>query len=152
MVNAKALKAYGVASLDEQVATASPHRLIVMLFEGAIKSINLAKFHFQHGNVAEKGRSITKAIAIIEEGLRLSLDKSIGGELVENLDALYDYCAHQLLLANLRNDIQILEDILVLLNELKQSWESIDPAVSSTTQNSLLANYISSEGASVGSV
>ncbi|QZA79199.1 flagellar export chaperone FliS [Deefgea tanakiae] len=125
----KALQAYGVASIDDQVASASPHRLVVMLFEGAIKSINMAKFFLEQGNVPEKGLAITKAIAIIEEGLRLSLDKSAGGELAENLDALYEYAAHQLLVANLRNDAQILDQVLTLLNDLKSSWASIDPSL-----------------------
>lgn len=128
ITNKKALNAYGSASLDHQVESASPHRLVVMLFDGAIKSINLAKFYLQQGNIPEKGKAITKAIAIIEEGLRLSLDKSIGGELAENLDALYEYAAHQLLMANLRNDEALLDQVLHLLNDLKTSWASIDPA------------------------
>jgi flagellar secretion chaperone FliS len=127
-MNRKALKAYGNASIDDQVATASPHRLVAMLFDGAIKSINMAKYYMQQGDISEKGRSVTKAIAIIEEGLRLSLDKSVGGDLVENLDSLYEYASHQLMMANLKNDIVIFDQILVLLNDLKTSWESIDPA------------------------
>ncbi len=145
MVNKKALKAYGASSLDEQVAAASPHRLIVMLFEGAIKSINIAKYFLNQGLIAEKGSAITKAIVIIEEGLRLSLDKETGGELAENLDALYDYAANQLLVANIKNDEQILNVILELLNELKESWESIDPAASVVPQKSLLGDFISNE-------
>jgi flagellar protein FliS len=129
ITNKKAMNAYGSASLDHQVESASPHRLVVMLFDGAIKAINVAKFHLQQKNVAEKGKAITKAIAIIEEGLRLSLDKSSGGELAENLDALYEYAAHQLLMANLRNEDALLDEILLLLNDLKASWVSIDPVL-----------------------
>lgn len=134
-MNKKALQAYGAASIDDQVAMASPHRLVVMLFDGAIKSINLAKFNLQQGNIAEKGKAITKAIAIVEEGLRISLDKSVGGELAENLDALYEYAAHQLLVANLRNDEALLDQVLNLLNELKSAWASIDPAVQYTNND-----------------
>ncbi|WP_288842453.1 flagellar export chaperone FliS [uncultured Deefgea sp.] len=124
--NKKALSAYNASSLDDQVSSASPHRLIVMLFDGAIKSINLAKFHLQQGNIAGKGSSITQAIAIVEEGLRLSLDKKMGGDLVDNLDALYEYASHQLLTANLRNDEVILDQILQLMNDLKSAWVSIE--------------------------
>ena len=124
--NKKALSAYNASSLDDQVSSASPHRLIVMLFDGAIKSINLAKFYLQQGNIPEKGRSITQAIAIIEEGLRLALDKKSGGELVENLDSLYEYAAHQLLTANLRNDEVLLDQVLQLMNDLKSAWLSIE--------------------------
>lgn len=129
ITNKKALNAYGSASLDHQVETASPHRLVVMLFDGAIKSINMAKFYLEQGNVPAKGLALTQAISIIEEGLRLSLDKSKGGELAENLDALYEYSAHQLLMANLRNDKDLLDEVLQLLNDLKSSWSSIDPSI-----------------------
>lgn len=135
LANKRALSAYGSESLDHQVESASPHRLVVMLFDGAIKAINLAKFHLQQGNVAEKGKAITKAIAIIEEGLRISLDKEVGGELAENLDSLYEYAAHQLLMANLRNDETLLDQVLLLLNELKSAWASIDPAAQTTVND-----------------
>ena len=131
-----AMKAYGAATIDEQVATASPHRLIVMLFDGAIKSINLAKFHLQQGNIASKGENISKAIAIIEEGLRLSLDKQIGGEIVNNLDSLYEYAAYQLMVANLHNRLELMDEVLLLLNQLKLSWESIDPRLQISPQSS----------------
>ncbi len=134
MINKKAINAYGSSSLEHQVEAANPHQLVVMLFDGAIKSINIAKFHMQNGNIAEKGMALTKAIAIVEEGLRLSLDKSVGGDLAENLDALYEYSAYQLLQANIKNDEQILDQVLVLMNDLRSSWLSIDPVLSSTLQ------------------
>ncbi|QLG87400.1 flagellar export chaperone FliS [Chitinibacter bivalviorum] len=134
--NRKALNAYGSASLEHQLESASPHRLVVMLFDGVIKSINAAKFQMGQGNIAEKGKSISKAVAIIEEGLRLSLDKTAGGELAENLDALYEYAAYQLLMANMKNDKLILDQILALMNDLRESWLSIDPVLgaANTTQ------------------
>ena len=132
--NRKALSAYNASSLDDQVSSASPHRLIVMLFDGAIKAINMAKFYLQQGNIAEKGRSITQAIAIVEEGLRLSLDKKTGGELAENLDALYEYVAYQLLTANLRNDESLLDQVLQLMNDLKSAWVSIEHGAQSAQQ------------------
>lgn len=124
----KALNAYNQTGLNAAVEAASPHRLIVMLYEGAIKAVNLAKLHMQSGVVAAKGAAISKAIAIIEEGLRLSLDKEKGGELAENLDALYDYMARALLEGNIRNDESKLDTVLYLLSDLKEAWESIDPA------------------------
>lgn len=125
----KALNAYGQAGLAASVESASPHRLIIMLYEGAIKAVTLAKIHMQSGAIAEKGAAISKAIAIIEEGLRLSLDKEKGGELAENLDALYDYLAMQLLDANINNRIEQLDQVNRLLNDLKDAWELIDPAL-----------------------
>ena len=123
-----ALNAYGKQDLATQVEVASPHRLILMLFEGAIKSCYLAKLHMQNGAIPDKGMAISKAIAIIQEGLRLSLDKEQGGELAANLDALYEYMGMQLLQANLHNDQSRLDEVLELLSGLKDSWQQIDPA------------------------
>lgn len=125
----KALNAYGQNSLDAAVSAASPHKLVVLLYEGAIKAISLAKIHMENGATAERGAAISKAIAIIEEGLRLSLDKEKGGELAENLDALYDYMARQLLEANIHNKLEPLDVVLKLLVDIKEAWEGIDPAI-----------------------
>ncbi|MCX7205162.1 MAG: flagellar export chaperone FliS [Proteobacteria bacterium] len=121
----KALSAYGQTSLDTVVESASPHQLIVLLFEGAIKAIQLGKIYMQQGLIAQKGAAISKAIAIIEDGLRLALDKENGGELAENLDALYDYISFELLQANINNVPERLDEMLNLLDQLKDAWLSI---------------------------
>jgi flagellar secretion chaperone FliS len=121
----KALSAYGQTSLDTVVESASPHQLIVLLYEGAIKAIQLGKIYMQQGLIAQKGAAISKAIAIIEDGLRLALDKENGGELAENLDALYDYISFELLQANINNVPERLDEMLSLLGQLKEAWLSI---------------------------
>ncbi|QLI80126.1 flagellar export chaperone FliS [Chitinibacter fontanus] len=121
----RAMAAYSSQSLDADVNTASPHRLIVLLYDGAIKAVTIAKLHMQNMNIGEKGAAISKAISIIEEGLRLSLDRESGGELAQNLDALYEYIAYLLLEANIQNDIEKLDTALSLLKDLKESWDSI---------------------------
>ena len=80
---------------------------------------------------AEKGQSISKAIDIITNGLRASLDPEAGGELPERLGALYDYMCLRLLHANLKNDAAALAEVAALLGEIKGAWEEIanDPAV-----------------------
>lgn len=128
-ITQKALNAYGRVGLEASVEAASPHQLIIMLYEGAIKAITLAKIHMESHEAAAKGAAISKAIAIIEDGLRLSLDKEKGGELAENLDALYDYMAVQLLHANLHNQPEILDMVSHLLADLKDAWESIGSEV-----------------------
>ncbi len=133
----KALNAYNQNNLEVAVESASPHRLILMLYDGAIKAVSLAKMHMQSGSIAAKGAAMSKAIAIIEEGLRLALDKEKGGELAENLDALYDYMARELLEGNLRNDEARLDTVLHLLNDLKEAWDSIDPARQDGSQSPL---------------
>ncbi|MCX7175116.1 MAG: flagellar export chaperone FliS [Proteobacteria bacterium] len=126
-MNRNALNAYAQISVDGSVATASPHRLITMLFEGALLSIATARGHMQRNEIAAKGAAISKAIAIIDEGLKLSLDMKAGGDLAQKLDALYEYMCLRLLFANLKNDLEPLDEISSLLNDLKSAWVEIDP-------------------------
>lgn len=117
--------AYAKVGLETGVVAASPHKLIVMLFEGAITAINNGLTHMKAGQFEEKGRAITKAILIVDEGMRASLDKKSGGEIAANLDALYGYIVQCLLKANLRNDPALLEESLRLLTDLKSAWDAI---------------------------
>jgi flagellar protein FliS len=122
----QALNAYGQNNLEIEVEQASPHKLILMLFEGGLKALAMAKLHIQHHEVGPKGAAISKAIAIIEEGLRSSLDKERGGELAANLDSLYDYMSFRLLEANIRNDLDALEEVRTLMTQLRDAWAAID--------------------------
>jgi len=80
--------AYANVGLETGVMAASPHKLVVMLFEGAMLQVALAIRYMNEGKIAAKGKAISRAIAFIETGLRASLDKNVGGELAQNLDAL----------------------------------------------------------------
>lgn len=119
-------KAYAQVSIETGVVAASPHRLIVMLFEGAIVATRAAIQQMQASDIPAKGKSISKAIAIINGGLRASLDKKAGGEIAENLDALYEYMSTQLVTANMKNEPALLEEVLKLLVDLKDAWCAID--------------------------
>lgn len=121
----KASKAYAAVGVDARVNGANPHGLIVLLYEGALVALVHAKFHMDRNEVAEMGRAIAKAVAIINEGLRASLDMDRGGEIAENLDALYDYMGQRLLLASLKKQPEIIDEISKLLIDLKGAWESI---------------------------
>lgn len=124
MVN-KMLNAYGQAQTDAGVASASPHKLISMLYEGALVAIANANVHLSRGDVAARGASISKAIAIIDEGLKVSVDLEAGGELAQNLKALYEYMSYRLLAANLKADRAALDEVEALLKELKSAWDTI---------------------------
>lgn len=117
--------AYAKVGLETGVVAASPHKLIVMLFEGAIVAINNAKTHMTAGQFEAKGKAITKAVLIVDEGMRGSLDKKAGGDIAANLDALYGYIIQCLMRANLRNDTALLDESLALLTDLKTAWDSI---------------------------
>lgn len=119
--------AYRQVSTDIAVETADPHRLILMLFEGAQSALVMARVHMEQKNVAEKGVAITKAIDIVTNGLLASLDAEKGGELAERLAALYEYICHRLLWANLKNDVAALDEAARLLGELHSAWAQIAP-------------------------
>ncbi|MET3117832.1 flagellar protein FliS [Undibacterium sp. GrIS 1.8] len=125
--------AYAKVGMETGVIAASPHTLIVMLFDGAITAISNALQNLETGNIAAKGQSISKAISIIENGLRASLDKKVGGEIALSLDSLYAYMGNQLVVANLKNKAEILIEIRDLLRDLKSTWEAIAP-VSATAE------------------
>lgn len=128
--------AYRQAGVEAKTISASPHELILMLFDGALVSIASAALNMQSGNIAGKGEAISKAIEIIENGLKASLDYRAGGELSERLGALYEYMSGRLLHANLRNEKAALEEVSGLLRELRSAWEEIgkDSAVVSPTK------------------
>lgn len=137
-MNRNALNAYSQVSVNGSVATASPHKLITMLFDGALLSIATARGHMQRREIAEKGMAISKAIAIIDEGLKLSLDMKAGGDLAQKLDALYEYMCLRLLFANLKNDLEPLDEVASLLNDLKSAWVEIDPERPQASQSTPL--------------
>jgi len=116
---------YRKLSLEGQVDSASPHRLILMLFEGTLLAIANAQRHMENREIAAKGAAISKAIDIIANGLQASLDLQAGGELAKRLDALYEYMGHRLLYANLHNDPAALREVANLLGEIKSAWEKI---------------------------
>lgn len=117
--------AYAAVGVETGVVAASPHKLIVMLFDGALVAVASAISQMKAGNIPAKGQSISKAILIIDSGLRASLDKKVGGEIAEGLDSLYEYMCNRLLLANLKNQPEVLEEVHRLLAELRGAWNAI---------------------------
>ena len=119
--------AYAQLAVETNVGSADPHKLILLLFEGAEAAIRLAKNKMTDGDIAGKGKAISQAIQIVSDGLRASLDIKAGGELAERLAALYDYIAARLLWANLKNDVAALDECLSLLGEIHSAWSAIAP-------------------------
>lgn len=117
--------AYANVGLETGIAAASPHKLIVMLYDGALVALLSAKANIATNNIAAKGIAISKAINIIDNGLRASLDKEAGGEIAANLDALYDYMSRTLLHANLKSDVPAIDEVHRLLSELREAWVTI---------------------------
>ena len=129
MSNASA--AYTKIGRDMGVETANPHKLVLMLYDGAILALALAGSHLDNGDKKTMSEEIVRASNIIAQGLRDSIDAKAGGELAERLAALYDYMNVRLQFANIKGDKKIIEEVSALLQELRAAWEEIasDPAV-----------------------
>jgi flagellar secretion chaperone FliS len=118
---------YRNVGIETGTQSASPHRLVAMLFEGFMESIARARGAMRDGLIDIKGQSISRAVRIVEEGLRASLDRKAGGALSNDLDELYGYVAMRLTLANVRNDASMLDECQRLMLPLQEAWESIAP-------------------------
>ncbi len=120
-----AANAYSNVGLETGVVAASPHKLIIMLYEGAELAVRMAIRYINEGDLAKKSAAITKASAIILDGLRAALDTRQGGDIALRLDELYAYMNQRLMLAHVKNQVAPLEEVLGLLRELHSAWEQI---------------------------
>ena len=98
------INAYKDVGLETSVMNADPHQLVSLLFQGALLAISEAKYEMLNRRMEAKGKAISKAMAIIGEGLHPSLDMKAGGDIAQNLSALYSYMIKRLTEANLNND------------------------------------------------
>ena len=115
----------GVSAYQEaSIITESKGRLIVMLYDGAIKFMRLAIQELEAQNYEAKGRYINRAQDIINE-LNTVLDVEAGGEVADNLRKLYLFMAHHLSQANAKRDPQMIREVISLMEELNKSWRAI---------------------------
>ena len=121
--------AYARVGVETGVMGASPHRLIVLLYQGARQAIAQARMYLQQGNVPDRGMAISKATRIIESGLQQSLNLEVGGETAERLNALYSYMARRLLEANIKQSEAMLVEVDGLLATLEEAWIGIAPEI-----------------------
>jgi len=119
--------AYGRIQVETGVSGADPHKLIAMLYDGAVSAIAEARGALQRGDIEAKGRAIGHAVRIVEEGLRSALNRKDGGELATNLNNLYVYVGARLTHANLRNDDAALKECHELISGLRDAWASMQP-------------------------
>ncbi|MFT4099671.1 MAG: flagellar export chaperone FliS [Burkholderiaceae bacterium] len=118
---------YQAMSVETGLADASPHKLIEMLYDGAIEAIVRARGALARGDVPARTAAITKALRIVDEGLKAVLDPR-GGELSTNLNDLYAYIAQRLVAANLHASDAPLAEATELLGQLRDGWKGIAPA------------------------
>jgi len=129
---ASATSAYRQVGVQSVVHGASPHQLIAMLFDGLTASLQSARGAIERGDIAEKACHTSRAVRILQEGLLGALDNARGGQVADNLAALYEYCIARLTLANARNDAALLLEIERLIGTVAQGWNTMHTASAAT--------------------
>ena len=107
-----------------EIATSSQGKLIIMMYEGALKFVTLAIEGIDTKDLSKKGTYINKTHDIINE-LSCALDMKKGGDVAHKLESLYQFILHQLTLANIKSDRKALESIVNVLTPLKEAWEEL---------------------------
>lgn len=124
-VSTRASSAYKRVAAETGVQGADAHQLIGLLFDALVQSLNQARGALERGEVQAKGHALSKAVRILDEGLKASLNLREGGELASGLHRLYDYGIQRLTHANLRNDGAAIAEVVTLIEPLAQSWQQI---------------------------
>lgn len=119
---------YRQVGVQTGVESASPHQLVLMLFDGVLEAIVQARGAMESGDVEVKGRAITRAARIVDEGLKAALSPA-GGEISHNLSSLYHYVSTRLVQAHLRNDVTALDECRRLMEPLRDAWLTIGAQV-----------------------
>ena len=125
MYQRKANQAYQQVNLESEITNASPYQLIRILFNGALSALRRSEIFMEQNDIAAKGKELSKAINIIDNGLKQALDYDAGGEFAHNLASLYDYMIMRLLNANIENNVTYVKEVYQLLSDLAATWQQI---------------------------
>jgi flagellar protein FliS len=106
---------------NTQVTTASPEKILIMLYDGAIRFSRMALDRLENKDMAGKGVNIGKALAIVGE-LRSTLNHEVGGDIAANLERLYVYLSDEFINANMHNSSAHLENAIRILTVLRDTW------------------------------
>ncbi len=128
MMNRNKMKQYQAVGVETSIMDADPHRLIELLFRGALDSLSAAMGCIERGEIEQRNIHLNKAIQIVG-GLRNFLDIEQGGELAQNLDKLYDYIEFRLFKANVHQDSDMVKECIDLLKSMSSAWTEIRPQV-----------------------
>ncbi len=130
-ISARSANAYKRVSVESSVSEASPHKLVEMLFEGLLNNVGSAAAALERGDIKAKCQHVNIAVRILDEGLKGALNLKEGGDLAANLNGVYGYCVNQLTLANVRNDVALLQEVRNVIMPIADAWKQIalDPGV-----------------------
>jgi flagellar secretion chaperone FliS len=117
--------AYRQVGVETAAQSATPHQLVMMLFDGFRDAVAQARGALAAGRIDDKGRAIARALRIVDEGLRAGLNLDAGGALAADLNSLYDYLMLRLTHANIHNDAAALEECTRLLEPVRSAWAAI---------------------------
>ena len=123
-VSTRAASAYKRVSVETSVDGASSHQLISLLFDALLESLSLARLALESGDQEVKARHLSKAVRLIDEGLKASLDEA-GGEVTGNLRTVYSYSVRCLTEANLKNDLAKVVEVIGLISPIAEAWKQI---------------------------
>jgi flagellar protein FliS len=119
------IAAYQQIDLESEVRGADPHRLIILLFDGAESALHQALACIEAGDIQGRSNALMKAIDIVLSGLSASINVEEGGELAQNLLALYDYMVSRLIHANVHQDPTAIREVQKLLGEISGAWREL---------------------------
>lgn len=118
------IKAYKSVGIKDDLAVADPHRVIQLLMAGALEKMALAKGFMERKDFAGKSQALSRAMTIISS-LQSSLDMNAGGEISENLWALYDFMNNHLISASRENSTAKVDEVMELLLTIKGAWDQV---------------------------
>lgn len=148
----RAASAYATVNLDSRANSSGGVELVILLIEGVLDRVRLARQAIVERDIGQKIRHLNKALEIISEGLRAHLDVNAGGELARNLDDVYAYCSVRLLHANSKNDVATLDEISGLISPLLGAWMAIRQSADGGVAVETLADVTRSIKSAVPSV
>jgi flagellar protein FliS len=118
---------YRSVDLESRAAAASPYELVLVLFDGLLDELARARGHIEAKRYQQKGRSLEKCLNILN-GLNSALDYDAGGETVQGISRLYDYCIYRLSDVSVSLSLEGLDEVVGLLSVLREGWEGVNAA------------------------
>lgn len=122
--------------VETSVMEATPHKLVKLLYEAALKNLAVVKVFIERKDMAKKAEHVNKVISILH-GLKAGLDMEAGGEVADNLWALYDYLVRRTFQGSAKNDLAIFDEVASLIKDLNDAWSQMPVDYQNLSQDQL---------------